>query len=333
MTPCLDPSLPSPTQLHTLFPLLEPYRTGFLRVSPRHELYFEEAGNPHGQPVLFVHGGPGSGTEPNQRRFFDPTHYRIVLLDQRGAGRSRPHASIEENTTWDLVADIEKLRKHLHIDRWTVFGGSWGSTLALAYAETHPEVVCGLIVRGICVLNQSEIDWFFRRGANVIYPDAWEDFVAFIPTDEQGDLLQAYHRRLHGPDRELAQRAAVEFARWEACCSRLIPDPSVIARFAESSFAYALARIETHYFVNQGFFAHDGQLFTDAHRLKDIPTVIIQGRYDMVCPIESAWRLHRELPHAEFHIVGDAGHSATEPGITHRLIEATERLKLPKKTA
>jgi proline iminopeptidase len=316
-----------------MFPLCEPFRTGMLRVSLRHELYFEESGNPQGQPVLFVHGGPGSGTEPNQRRFFDPRHYRIILFDQRGAGRSRPHASVEENTTWDLVSDIEKLRKHLHIDRWTVFGGSWGSTLALAYAETHPEQVCGLVVRGICLLTKSEMDWFFRRGANVIYPDAWEDFRDFIPKDEQGDLLTAYHRRLHGKDRELQQRAAVAFARWEACCSRLIPDPSVVARFADTSFAYALSRIETHYFVHDGFFKHDGQLLTDAHRLIGVPTVIIQGRYDMVCPIESAWALHRALPQAEFHIVEDAGHSATELGITHRLIEATERLKLPKNSA
>jgi len=304
-----------------------------LRVSQRHELYFEESGNPQGQPVLFVHGGPGSGTEPNQRRFFDPRHYRIILFDQRGAGRSRPHASVEENTTWDLVSDIEKLRKQLHIDRWTVFGGSWGSTLALAYAETHPEQVSGLVVRGICLLTKSEMDWFFRRGANVIYPDAWEDFRDFIPKDEQGDLLAAYHRRLHGKDIELQRRAALAFVRWEACLSRLIPDPSVVARFADVTFAYALARIETHYFVHDGFFKHDGQLLTDAHRLMGVPTVIIQGRYDVVCPIESAWALHRALPQAEFHIVEDAGHSATELGITHRLIEATERLKLSKNTA
>ena len=316
-----------------MFPLCEPFRTGMLRVSQRHELYFEESGNPQGQPVLFVHGGPGSGTEPNQRRFFDPRHYRIILFDQRGAGRSRPHASVEENTTWDLVSDIEKLRKQLHIDRWTVFGGSWGSTLALAYAETHPEQVSGLVVRGICLLTKSEMDWFFRRGANVIYPDAWEDFRDFIPKDEQGDLLAAYHRRLHGKDIELQRRAALAFVRWEACLSRLIPDPSVVARFADVTFAYALARIETHYFVHDGFFKHDGQLLTDAHRLMGVPTVIIQGRYDMVCPIESAWALHRALPQAEFHIVEDAGHSATELGITHRLIEATERLKLSKNTA
>lgn len=331
MTPRLEPSPMSHPLLHTLFPVCEPYLTGMLRVSPIHELYYEESGNPQGQPVLFIHGGPGSGTEPNQRRFFDAKHYRIVLFDQRGAGRSRPHASVEENTTWDLVDDIEKLRKHLHIDRWLVFGGSWGSTLALAYAEKHPEHVTGLIVRGIYLLTHSEIDWFFRRGANVIFPDAWESFRDFIPKDEQGDLLAAYHRRLHGPDPKLQQLAAVAFARWEACCSRLILDQAVVARFAEGRFAYALSRIETHYCVHRGFFSHDGQLITDAHRLQDVPTVIIQGRYDLICPIESAWALHRALPQAAFHIVEDAGHSATELGITHRLIEATERLKLPKK--
>lgn len=314
-------------QLHTLFPLVEPYRTGMLRVSPLHELYFEESGNPNGQPILFIHGGPGSGTEPNQRRFFDPKHYRIVLFDQRGAGRSRPHACVEENTTWDLVDDIEKIRKHIHIDRWVVFGGSWGSTLALAYAETYPSQVTGLIVRGICVLNKSELDWFFRRGANVVYPDAWEAFRDFIPEAERSDLLSAYHRRLHSGDSVLEQKAAVAFARWEACCSRLLPDPSVVVRFAEGSFAHALSRIETHYFMNAGFFSHDGQLLTDAHKLAGIPTVIIQGRYDMVCPMETAWALHRALPEAEFYVVNDAGHSATETGITHRLIEATEKMK------
>ncbi|HNF97093.1 MAG TPA: prolyl aminopeptidase [Pseudomonadota bacterium] len=333
MTPSPLPAATTPSTLLTFFPLHEPYRTGFLRVSPLHELYFEESGNPQGQPVLFIHGGPGSGTEPNQRRFFDPRHYRIILFDQRGAGRSRPHASVEDNTTWDLVADIEKLRAHLHIDKWVVFGGSWGSTLALAYAETHPEQVCGLIVRGICLLTKNEIDWLFRKGASMLFPESWDDFKSFIPKDEQSDLLAAYHRRLHGPDRAVQQSAAVAFARWEACLSRLLPDPHVIARFAESSFAYALSRIESHYFVNDGFFAHDGQLLTDAHRLGKIPTVIIQGRYDLVCPMESAYLLHRAVPHADFFIVNDAGHSATEPGITHRLIEATERMKLAKKSA
>lgn len=318
---------PNPSTQHTLFPACEPHRQGRLAVSDLHELYFEESGNPNGLPVLFLHGGPGGGSEPGHRRFFDPGHYRVVLMDQRGAGQSTPHACIQENTTWDLVDDLERLRKHLRIDRWVVFGGSWGSTLALAYAEAYPAQVLGLIVRGVCLLTQSELDWFFRRGASMIFPEAWEEFQRFIPKDEQADLLLAYHRRVHGPDPAVRQAAAYAFTLWEAHCTRLLPDPYIFSRFADPHFSYGLARIETHYFVHRGFFQTDGQLLINAHRLARIPTTIIQGRYDLICPMESAYRLAQAVPHAEFVVVGNGGHAAIEPGTTHQLILATEEMK------
>ncbi|MFO0576640.1 MAG: prolyl aminopeptidase [Polyangia bacterium] len=314
-------------QRRVLYPVLDPYRTGFLRVSPVHELYFEESGNPSGFPALFLHGGPGSGTEPSQRRFFDPTFYRIVLFDQRGAGKSRPLASLEENTTWHLVQDIEALRQHLGIERFLVFGGSWGSTLALAYAETHPERVAGLVLRGIFLMSQRELHWFYQSGASAIFPDAWEDFVRAIPEDERGDLMHAYSRRLLSDDAHERRHAAHAWSLWEARCSRLYEDPALIERFTGENFALSFARIENHYFAHRGFFRSDYQLVEDVHKIRHIPTVIVQGRYDIVCPMENAWMLHRAWPEADFRVVPDAGHSATEPGTAHELVTATDRMR------
>jgi len=278
-------------------------------------------------PALFLHGGPGSGTEPNQRRFFDPAFYRVILFDQRGAGRSRPHASLEENTTWHLVKDIEELRQHLGVERWLVFGGSWGSTLALAYAETHPERVVALVLRGVFLLTQREIDWFYRDGANQLFPDAWEDFVRLIPESEHKDLLLAYYRRLNDSDPAVQRAAALAWSLYEARLSKLYEDPSVIQRFTGEDFALSFARIETHYFRHCGFMRSENQLLENAGRLRHLPGVIVQGRYDVVCPMESAWRLHRAWPEAEFRLVPDAGHAATEPGTIHELISATDRLR------
>jgi proline iminopeptidase len=319
------PSAPAPRR--ALYPEIEPYRTATLRVSDLHEIYFEESGNPNGKPVVFVHGGPGGGTEPKQRRFFDPAAYRIVLFDQRGAGKSTPHASLEENTTWHLVADMERLREHLRIERWQVFGGSWGSTLALAYAERHPERVTELVLRGIFLLRKQEIDWFYQRGADAIFPDAWEDYLAPIPAEERGDLLHAYHRRLTGDDPAEQQAAATAWSVWEARTSCLQANPELIARMAGDMFALAFARIECHYFVHRGFFERDGELLENVGRIRHIPTVIVQGRYDVVCPAESAWALHRAFPEAELCLVPDAGHSAFEPGNTDALIKATDRFR------
>jgi proline iminopeptidase len=298
-----------------------------LRVSDVHEIYVEQSGNPDGKPVVFVHGGPGGGTEPKNRRFFDPAAHRIVLFDQRGCGRSTPHASLVDNTTWHLVDDMERIREHLGIDRWQLFGGSWGSTLSLAYAETHPDRVTELVLRGIFLLRRQEIDWFYQRGADALFPDAWEDYLAPIPAAEQGDLLHAYHRRLTSDDVATRTEAAKAWSVWEARTSNLLPDDDHIARAAGDDFALAFARIECHYFVNGAFFAHDGQLLTDAPRLRHIPTVIVQGRYDVVCPMASAWALHRALPDADLRIVPDAGHSSSEPGIVHELVTATDRFR------
>lgn len=315
------------TQRRTLYPEIEPYRAGRLRVSDLHEIYFEESGNPRGKPVVFVHGGPGGGTEPKQRRFFDPAVYRIVLFDQRGSGRSTPYASLEENTTWHLVADMEALREHLGIERWQVFGGSWGSTLSLAYAEKHPERVTELVLRGIFLLRKQELDWFYQRGASAIFPDAWEEYLGFIPEAERGDLLTAYHRRLTSPDLQVQQQAARAWSVWEGRTSCLFTNYELIAKTSGQQFALAFARIECHYFMHKGFFTSEAQLLDDAHRIRHIPTVIVQGRYDVVCPAESAWALHRALPESDLRIVTDAGHSAMEPGILHELVEATDRFR------
>lgn len=308
-----------------LYPALEPRRSLRLAVDPPHELYIEECGDPDGIPVVFLHGGPGAGCEPYHRRFFDPARYRVVLFDQRGAGRSTPHAHLEANTTWDLVADLERIRTHLGIQRWAVFGGSWGSTLALAYAQRHPERVLGLILRGIFLCRAEEIFWFYQSGAHHIFPDHWQDYLAPIPEAERGDLLHAYHRRLTGADEGERSRAAVAWSVWEARCATLLPNPKLMASFADPRLALALARIENHYFVNDCWLAPD-QLLRDAARLRDIPGWIIHGRYDMCCPVENAWALHQVWPEAHLDIVADAGHAASEPGIRSALVAACDAL-------
>ncbi len=308
-----------------LYPEIEPFESGMLPVGDGHTLYYEQCGNPDGKPVVFLHGGPGAGCSTRSRRFFDPTRYRIVLFDQRGAGRSLPHASLESNTTWHLVADIERLRIHLGIDRWQVFGGSWGSTLALAYAQTHPERVTELVLRGIFMLRRWELEWFYQTGADALFPDAFEQFLAAIPTVERADLMSAYHRRLTGSDPTSQLNAARAWSIWEGRTSFLIQDPHYVEGVGADQFALAFARIECHYFVNGGFFDRDDQLLANVYRLHGIPAVIVQGRYDVVCPMRSAWDLHQAWPAATLEIVPDAGHSAFEPGIADALIRATDR--------
>jgi proline iminopeptidase len=310
-----------------LYPPIEPYDSGYLQVSELHRVYYEQCGNPRGKPVVFLHGGPGAGCSPKSRRFFDPARYRIVLFDQRGCGRSTPHAELADNTTWHLVADIEALREMLGIDRWQVFGGSWGSTLALAYAQTHPSRVTELVLRGIFMLRRWELQWFYQRGCDALYPDEWEGYLAAIPEAEHGDLMSAYHRRLTSPDAAVRTAAAKAWSTWEAATSFLLPDPAHVTASGEDTFALAFARIECHYFVHGGFFEHDDQLLRNAHRLRAIPAIIVQGRYDVVCPMRSAWDLHRAWPEAELRIAPDAGHSAFEPGIVHELIGATDRFR------
>jgi proline iminopeptidase len=308
-----------------LYPPIEPYNTGRLPVSSLHEIYFEESGNPGGKPVVFLHGGPGGGSEPKQRRFFNPRKYRIVNFDQRGCGKSTPYASLEENTTWELVADIEKLRQHLGVERWQVFGGSWGSTLALAYAETHSERVSEVVLRGIFLLRKQEIDWFYQRGASVLYPDAWEAYLSHIPEGERGDFLSAYYRRLTSEDPAIRLAAAKIWSGWEGATSKLLPDPSFASDYEKDEFALAFARIEAHYFYNRGFLKTDDQLLSDISKIRHIPAIIVQGRYDVVCPMGSAWALHRAWPEAELLITPDSGHSAFDPPNSRALVAATDR--------
>ncbi len=308
-----------------LYAEIEPYASGMLRVSPLHNVYFEQCGNPQGKPVVFLHGGPGAGCNAKCRRFFDPAKYRIVLFDQRGCGRSTPHAELTDNTTWDLVADIERLREHLGIERWQVFGGSWGSTLALAYAQTHPARVTELVLRGIFLLRRWELEWFYQHGCDAIFPDAWEAFLAPIPSVERGDLISAYYRRLTSTDAATRVAAAKAWSIWEGSTIFLFQDPAHIASTGEDEFALAFARIESHYFVHGGFFESDDQLLRNVEKLRKIPAVIAQGRYDVVCPVRSAWDLHRAWPEADLRIVADSGHSAFEPGIVHELVSATDR--------
>jgi proline iminopeptidase len=307
------------------YPPIAPYNQGHLPVSPLHTLYYEESGNPQGQPVVFLHGGPGGGSMPLYRQMFDPLRYRIVIFDQRGCGQSTPHAELQDNTTGHLVSDIEILRQHLGIDRWFVFGGSWGSTLALAYAQAHPDRVRGLILRGIFLLRRQEIDWFYQCGASNLFPDAWEAYLAPIPLAERGDLVAAYYRRLTSDDPPVRSIAAQAWSVWEGSTSKLIVDPDSQSRFGAAAFADAFARIECHYFTNGGFFEYDDQLLRHCDRIRQVPTVIVQGRYDVVCPMRSAWDLHRALPEAELIVVPDAGHSMTEPGIMTALLDATDR--------
>ncbi len=308
-----------------MYPEIEPYSTGFLKVSDLHTIYFEEAGNPKGKPVVFLHGGPGGGIISNYRRYFNPEKWRIILLDQRGCGQSKPFAELRENTTWDLVADIEKLRSHLSIAKWSVFGGSWGSTLALSYAIKSPDNVSELFLRGIFLLRKKEIDWFYQEGCSKIYPDAWEEYVKPIPMEERNDFVKAFYKRLTSEDSNIRKEAAKAWSVWEGSTSKLIPETDIVARFGEDEFADAFARIECHYFINKGFFTEDNFLLNNVDKIRHIPTVIVQGRYDVVCPAESAWDLHRAFPEAEFHLIADAGHSLSEKGITDALICATDK--------
>ena len=307
-----------------LYPDLEAAAIHRLDVGDGHELHIEECGNLGGIPAVFLHGGPGAGIEPYHRRFFDPVRYHTVLFDQRGSGRSTPHAALEANDTPRLVADIERIREFLGIDRWLVFGGSWGSTLALAYAQAHPERVTGLILRGIFLCRPHEIHWFYQQGASRLFPEFWEDFVAPVAPAHRDDLLHAYHRLLTGEDELMRLKAARAWAAWEARTASLRVNPDVVDHFADAAVALSLARIECHYFVNDAFLAPD-QLLGNAGRLGGIPGVIVHGRYDVICPVENAWQLHRAWPGSELHIVPDAGHSAAEPGIRSALVEATDR--------
>jgi proline iminopeptidase len=310
--------------MRDFYPEIEAYRTGMLKVSDLHSVYFEEAGNPHGKPVVFVHGGPGGGCDASMRRFFDPKVWRVILFDQRGCGRSRPFSELKENTTWDLVGDMEKLRLELGIEQWTVFGGSWGSTLALTYAISHPNCVKELILRGIFLLRQKEIDWFYQEGASYLFPDAWSKYLEPIPESERHDLVMAFHKRLTSPDQTVRTQAAKAWSIWEGSTSKLLFDPAFVEKFAGDEFADAFARIECHYFVNKGFFPEDGWILNNVSKIRHIPTWIVQGRYDVVCPAVSAYELKTAFPEANLIIVPDAGHSASEPGIKSKLIEATD---------
>lgn len=320
------------TPYHSFFPALEAYHTGFLPVSDVHTLYYEESGNPNGIPVVFIHGGPGGGVLPQHRRFFDPEAYRIILFDQRGAGQSTPHACLEDNTTQHLVADMEQLRQHLGIDQWLLFGGSWGSTLALAYALDFPERVSGLILRGIFMGRPWEIEWLYQQGASRIFPDTYAPYRDFIPPEEQHDLVTAYYHRLTGDDKAQQIEAAKRWSVWEASISKLIPDAEIVEEFEDPHFALAFARIECHYFYHKTFFETDNALLDRARAMQQtfatIPTWIVHGRYDVVCAAQNAWELAEAWPHAELTLVPDAGHGGSEPGTLDTLIRATERFKI-----
>ncbi|WDR02814.1 prolyl aminopeptidase [Devosia algicola] len=311
-------------QRRTYYPEIEPYASGHLDVGNGHSVYWERVGTPGAKPAVFLHGGPGGGISPSQRRVFDPALYDVVLFDQRGCGCSTPHAELDHNTTWDLVADIEKLREMVGVQSWLVFGGSWGSTLALAYAQTHPDRTSELVLRGIFTLRRSELLWYYQEGASNIFPDKWEGFVAPIPVSERDDLMGAYRKRLVSDNKAVQLEAAKAWAKWEGETLTLLPDPSVSDAFYDGHYALAFARIENHYFVHAGWM-DEGQLIRDAHKLADIPAVIVQGRYDVCTPAITAWALHRAWPEAEFHVVDDAGHALSQPGILHHLIEATDR--------
>jgi proline iminopeptidase len=313
--------------LRNFYPDIEPYKTGFLQVNVEHSIYFEESGNPKGKPVIFLHGGPGSGTEPFHRRFFDPKAYRIILMDQRGCGKSTPHSSLNDNTTWDLVSDIERLRTKLEIDKWVVFGGSWGSTLSLTYAISHPEAVSALVLRGIFLCRKNEIEWFYQKGAHMIFPDEWEKYLAPIPHDERGDMINAYYRRLTSPDKAVRMEAAKAWSGWEGATIKLKFDHELFKSFTADGHADAIARIECHYFVNNCFFKGDNWILENISKIRKIPGIIVHGRYDVVCPVEAAWALHKAWPEAKLQIIGDAGHAASEPGITDALVRAMDALR------
>lgn len=311
-----------------LYPAIEPFRRGRLQVSDLHEIYFEECGNPNGKPVVVLHGGPGGGSSPNLRRFHNPEHYRIVLFDQRGCGHSTPHACLIDNTTWDLVADMEKLRQHLNVECWQVFGGSWGSTLALAYAQKHKARVAELVLRGIFAIQKSEVQWLYQYGASEIFPDAYAQFRDPIPHAERDDIIAAYHRRFNDPDEAVQLSYARSWSCWEGACLKLIPDPQLVEKFGEDHFALAFANIECHYFINKGFMTHDGALLDGMEAICDLEGVIVQGRYDVITPPSTAFELAKRWPKAELHIIPDAGHSALESGIIDALVRATEKFIL-----
>lgn len=307
-----------------LFPPIEPYETNFISVDG-HEIYFEQCGNPEGKPAVFLHGGPGGGGSTSVRRFFDPDIYRIIVFDQRGCGRSKPHACLEKNTTWDLVSDIELIRERLQIKQWLVFGGSWGSTLALAYAQSHPDAVSEMILRGIFMLRKKELDWFYQDGASNIFPDAWEKFIEPIEKSKRDDLISAYYEIFNGKDEDKKIEAAIAWSRWEGSTVNLSYNPEMVDSFSEPEFALAFALIENHYFINKGFLSHEQQLIDNINIIRNIPATIIQGRYDVCTPISTAWELHKNWPEAELIITPFSGHSAFEKEITHELILATNK--------
>ena len=313
--------------MSSFYPALEPFNSGYLQVDAEHSLYFEECGSPAGKPALFLHGGPGAGIDPYHRQFFDPKVYRIVLFDQRGCGKSKPFASLSGNTTWDLVSDIERLRVKLKIEDFLVFGGSWGSTLSLAYAITHPSRVRALVLRGIFLCRKSEIEWFYQFGAHHLYPDEWERYLAPIPQAERSNMVAAYYKRLTSDKREERLEAAKAWARWEGSTIRLLPNEAQIAEFSSDEKATAIARIECHYFMNGSFFSSDNFLLENASKLRHIPASIIHGRYDVVCPVENAWLLAKTWPEAKLEIIPDAGHAASEPGIVRALVKATDSFR------
>ena len=308
-----------------LFPNIEPFNTFHLPVSDLHTIYIEESGNKNGKPVIFLHGGPGGGVDPKYRRYFNPDKWRIIMFDQRGCGKSTPFAELKENTTWDLVDDIEKIRKHLSIDRWVVYGGSWGSTLSLAYSQTYPDSCKALILRGIFLVRKKEIHWFYQEGASKIFPDDWQSFIAPIPIEKRDNLLEAYYNLLIGKDSSKKIEAAKAWSTWEGSTVRLIQDKDFIGDFSDEKFAEAFARIESHYFMNNAWFNSDNHLIENVDKIRHIPAVIIHGRYDVICPVENAWELHQAWPESELHIIPDAGHSIFEEGIKDKILEYTEK--------
>ena len=314
-----------------LYPEIEPFDTGMLKVSDLHEIYYERVGNPDGIPVVFLHGGPGGGLISMYRRFFDPSAFHVILFDQRGSGKSKPSYELEENTTWKLIEDIETLREKFDIEKWYVFGGSWGSTLSLAYAETHPDRALGLILRGIFLTRPKELKWFYQYGASEIFPDFWQPYRDFIPEDERGDFMTAYYKRLTGDDEEVRLEAARRWSTWEGATSKLFPDKNLMDHFEEPHEALSLARIECHYFMNDSFFDSENYLLENIDKIRHIPTVIVQGRYDVVCPAVSAYELKEAFPEADLQIIADAGHSISEPGITSALVDAMDKIRDKKK--
>lgn len=317
--------------MRTLYPEIEPFDSGTLKVSDLHTIYWERVGNPDGIPVVFLHGGPGGGLIDDYRRYFDPAAFHVILFDQRGSGQSTPHAELRENTTWDLIDDIEKLREKFGVDKWHVFGGSWGSTLSLAYAVSHPDRCLGLILRGIFLTRKKELQWFYQYGASEIFADFWERYRDEIPEDERGDLISAYHKRLTSDDESVRLSAARAWSTWEGSTSKLYPSAELIDHWEDAHEALSLARIECHYFMNGSFFPNENYLLENIDKIRHIPTVIVQGRYDIVCPMTSAWDLHRAFPEAELHLIADAGHSVSEPGTTDKLVETMDKIRDAKK--